>query len=178
MNLPYDPFFTHCPVIAKCVTNTTGPILELGTGVYSTAFLSFLACPRKIVSMDTDLNWLAKLKTHFEADNHEFVHVDCDNDATKYSRFMDDFAKQHPDPWALVFIDHGLLSERRTDIERFKDNSELIIVHDSSYTANSGHDDKTYRYNSFINEFKYKYEYTKFWPYTCVMSNSNDLAWI
>jgi len=178
MNLPYDPFFTHSPVIAKCVANTTGPILELGTGVYSTAFLSFLAAPRRIVSLDTDLNWLAKLKTHFESDNHEFKHVDCGNKVEKYHQIMDEFVGQYSEPWAFVFIDHGLISERKTDIERFKDIAEIIAVHDSSYTANPGHDARTYQYNAHTDQFKYTYEYTKFWPYTCVMSNRNDLSWL
>ena len=65
MNLPYDPYFTHCPTIAKCILNTDGPILELGTGVYSGVFIDFLAKGRKIISTDTDETWLNEVKKEY-----------------------------------------------------------------------------------------------------------------
>lgn len=178
MNLPYDGYFTHCPLIAKCILNTKGPILELGTGVYSGVFIDFLAKGRKIISTDTDIKWLSELKKEFESNLHSFVHINCNNDSNEYNKQMDEFKKINNDFYSIVFIDHGIISERQSDITRFKDIAELIIVHDSSYTCNQGHDDITYKYNKNISTFKYTYEYTKMWPFTCVMSDINNLSWI
>jgi hypothetical protein len=178
MNLPYDPYFTHCPTIAKCILNTKGPILELGTGVYSGVFIDFLAKGRKIISTDTDETWLNEVKKEFETDLHKFVKIECNNDPIEYNKQMDIFKNIYLDNYSIVFIDHGMISERQSDIVRFKDIAELIVVHDSSYTSNQGHDDITYKYNKHISSFKYTYEYTKMWPFTCVMSDINNLSWI
>lgn len=178
MNLPYDAYFTHCPLIAKCILNTTGPILELGTGVYSGVFIDFLAKGRRIISTDTDINWLSELKKEFETELHKFIHIECNNDPIEYNNQMDKFKQNNLDYYSIVFIDHGVISERQSDILRFKDIAELIIVHDSSHTCNQGHDDITYKYNKHIATFQYVYEYTKMWPFTCVMSNKNNLSWL
>lgn len=176
--MKYDPYFTHCPLLAKCILNTKGPILEIGTGIYSGIFIDFLATNRKIISTETDINWLNVVKENCKNDLHQFVWIDCDNDNKKYNTQMDSFKKQYKDIYSIVFIDHGLISERLSDILRFRDISELIIVHDSSYTENVEHDAITYKYNETIKTFKYKYEYKILWPYTCVMSDLNDLRWI
>lgn len=178
MNLPYDPYFTHCPVLTKCILNTTGPILELGTGVYSSTFISFLAGKRKIISLDTDLTWLKGIENEFKTQTHNFLPIVCDNDDVKYNLEMDKFKLSNNDQYSLVFIDHGLIKERKNDILRFRDIADIIIVHDSSFTLNQGHDDITYNYNPIIKTFKYIYEYTKLWPFTCVMSDINDLSWL
>jgi hypothetical protein len=91
---------------------------------------------------------------------------------------MDEFAEGLTEKQSIVFIDHGFIEERRNDIVRFRDLADLIVVHDSSYTGNPGHDAQTYKYNPLIEQFKYKYEYTKLWPFTCVMSDTNNLEWI
>lgn len=178
MNLPYDAYFTHCPLIAKCILNTNGPILELGTGVYSGVFIDFLAKGRQIISTDTDIKWLTEIKNEFENELHKFVHIECDNDPIKYNEKMDIFKQTHLNFYSIVFIDHGIISERQSDILRFRDIAELIVVHDSSFTSNQGHDDVTYKYNKHISTFKYTYEYKKMWPFTCLMSDTNNLSWI
>lgn len=178
MNLPYDPYFTHCPLLAKCILNTKGPILELGTGVYSGVFIDFLAKGRKIISTDTDEKWLNELKNEFDSDLHLFVHINCNNNDIEYNKQMDQFKKTYYNFYSIVFIYYGVISQRCADIIRFKDIAELIIVHDSSYTMNQTHDDITYTYNKYVSEFKYTYEYTKMWPFTCVMSDVNNLSWI
>lgn len=177
MNLPFDTYYTHCPLLAKCVVNTTGPILELGMGVYSTSLLDCLAGSRTVVSTDSNLDFLSELKTQFESLTHKFVHIDADS-AIKYNDIMDEFGESLTEKQSIVFIDHEFTEERRKDIVRFRDLAELIIVHDSSYTGSQGHDGTTYKYNPLIEQFKYKYEYTKLWPFTCVMSDTNNLEWI
>ena len=84
MNLHFDHYYTHAPLLAKCVANTTGPILELGTGVYSTSLLDCLAGSRTVVSTDSNLDFLSELKTQFESPTHKFVHIDADS-AIKYN---------------------------------------------------------------------------------------------
>ena len=177
MNLHFDHYYTHAPLLAKCVANTTGPILELGTGVYSTSLLDCLAGSRTVVSTDSNLDFLSELKTQFESPTHKFVHIDTDS-AIKYNDIMDKFAQSLTEKQSIVFIDHEFIEERRNDIVRFRDLADLIVVHDSSYTGNPGHDAQTYKYNPLIEQFKYTYEYTKLWPFTCVMSDTNNLEWI
>ncbi len=63
-----DMYGTHMACLIAAVINTTGPVLELGSGHYSTPLLHVLCSPhdgkpaRLLVSTETELNWLNKLK--------------------------------------------------------------------------------------------------------------------
>jgi len=72
-----DLWGTHIPVLAACVAKTTGPVLELGCGHYSTRLLHALcgAMGRQLLTVDVNLKWLARF-ADLRAPLHEIVHTD------------------------------------------------------------------------------------------------------
>ena len=71
-------FGTHLPLLLTAVTVTTGDVIELGTGWYSTPNLHDLLAntSRNLFSADTDSLWLSKFE-RFRSPQHilRYVHV-------------------------------------------------------------------------------------------------------
>jgi predicted O-methyltransferase YrrM len=142
----------------KLVYITTGPILEMGCGMYSTPFLHWACFPdkRKLVTCENDPKYFDYLK-QFEAGYHE---INC----------VEDFDSINIDgPWAIAFIDHSPHERRSSDIKRLL-QADYIVAHDTE-----NREDKKYRYSSILRLFKYRYKHVETTPYTSVFSNKYDL---
>jgi len=150
---------SHLSILIKLVLMTNGPILELGTGFYSTPVLHWLCAEnkRKLVSYESSEQYI-EVANNYIADFHE-VHL------------VDDWSKidisQH---WSIVFVDHWPSSQRRIEIERVANNADYVIAHDSELEH-----DKDYQYSKVAPLFKHRYDYNKFYPPTVVFSNFKDL---
>ena len=150
---------SHLPILIKLVLMTDGPILELGTGFYSTPVLHWLCAEknRKLVSYDSSDKYIEIAKNYI-TDWHEV-------------RFVTDWSKinisRH---WGLVFVDHYPAQQRRLEIERVANNADYVIAHDSELEH-----DKDYQYSKVAPLFKHRYDYNKFYPPTVVFSNFKDL---
>jgi hypothetical protein len=151
---------SHLPVLMKLMEISEGPVLELGTGFYSTPFLHW-ACfsqGRKLVSYDSAPLYF-ELANNCSRDFHEVYFVK-DWDKIDIS--------QH---WGVVLVDHEPTSRRLADIERLANNADYIILHDSEKEW-----DLAYQYSKIYSLFKYRYDYTKRLPHTTVVSNFKDLS--
>jgi len=82
---------THLSVLKVLVERTTGPILEIGTGYYSTPFLS--STNRELYSVEEEEKW-------FQFNSELFSHT-----IVKGLHDLPDIV------WPLVFIDHGTPQE-------------------------------------------------------------------
>jgi len=166
---------THFPVLATMVINTSGPVLEMGCGDYSTPLLHALCAPQKrlLVSTDVDKQWIS----HFldlECDWHKFIHVhayetkDPRND-WYYCADHDAWKVVGGDThWSVVLIDHTPGMQRVLDIVRLRNNTDIFVVHDS--------EDPRYGYEPVLNTFKYKYVYDRYNITTTVVSDVIDVA--
>jgi len=156
-NLPHRG--SHLPVLMKLVPMTSGPILELGCGVYSTIYLHWACYPTK-----------RRLVTY--EDNPEFYRF--------AKQFSSDYHKVHciknwdeVDPkeqWGIAFVDHGKNIRRWMDISRLT-HADYVVAHDAENSSNH-----VYRYTKIHNLFKYRYKYNKAHPYTAIFSNKHDLS--
>lgn len=159
--LPYyfEPA-THFPVLMKLVQETTGPILELGTGFYSTVYLHYACLPTKrtLVSYDHWGKW-ARPAQQFEADFHE-VH-----ELRHFARA--DIEK----PWEIAFVDHGPLARRKVDVARLAAHAKYVIVHDTDPKY-----EHFYQFSEVFPQYKYRYDFTALSPHTTVLSNFVDLS--
>ena len=128
---------THQPVLYEYVKNTKGNILELGCGYGSTPLIRTLidGTNRKLVSVDSNIEWLNKMKESIpESENHQYLlHSNFKNDYD-WSSFLNEnpiFKEQYD----LVFIDQAPWAGREKSLYFFKDKVDYIIIHDADYFA-------------------------------------------
>ena len=163
---------SHLPILTKLFYNTTGPILELGCGLFSTVFLFWasLETQRRLVTMESEqkyYDWLTDFKNprnKCSADFHSIHKVD-DWDNTDFS-----------ENWSIAFVDHSPDSRRAKDISRLV-HAQYVVVHD----AEPGEDAKRIHngyapISSVYPLFKYHYLYTGASPNTLILSNYHKLT--
>lgn len=155
---------SHLPILAKVMDISTGPVLEMGMGYYSTPFL-YWKCKeqgRKLLSLEGDLIWMKKLEMpDFEGEGFNAVHVKDWDEA--------DIDNTH---WGVVLIDHRPAVRRRVDAKRLANNADFVLMHDSEPEI-----DRFYRYGDAYKHFKYRYDYKSVGkPNTTVLSNFIDLS--
>lgn len=121
----YDPYGSHLPALVTCVMATTGPVLELGMGYFSTPILHEIckAQGRRLVSTESDAGF-APVFADFAADFHALKVYPHELPDSLFS-----------EPWSVVLIDHSFERRRAADGARFKD-AEFIVAHDYSYPLN------------------------------------------
>ena len=137
--LKKDPYGTHRPYLLELIKHTTGNIIEFGCGNSSTKLIKDLIknTNRKLISLESNLNWLNKFK-HLEDDNHKLFYIDAghvDNEAT--GKIWVDFIKSNEAinnlDFEVCFIDQSPWTARTHTLNYFKDKCPYIIVHDVDY---------------------------------------------
>ena len=154
-------YATHLPCLIKAFSKTTGAILEIGMGVFSTPYLHY-ACTlaeRKLVSYENYANWIQFFIDYgYENEYHEIKLVEKYADA------------QIEKPWDVVLIDQSPNSSRNEEIKRLANLAQYIVIHDSN-----GRHEKDYHYSEIYPLFKYKSVWDKDKRHATVLSNFNDL---
>jgi len=148
-------FASHYPILVKAIQSTTGPVMELGTGMFSTPLLHWLCLGRKLVSCESHPEYIEFAK-QYETLFHKVIKID-------------NWLKLQLEKYSVVFIDHTPTPRKRgDDAIRFTD-AELVVLHDT------GRHESKYGYEKVFPLFKYKYEKNN----TTVLSNSIDVSkWI
>jgi hypothetical protein len=154
------------------MNGTSGPILEMGCGLFSTVFLFWACVPtqRRLVTMESEnqyYNWLTDFKNprnKCHMDHHKIIKVANWNDV--------DLSEN----WSVAFVDHSPDSRRATDIARLT-HADYVVVHD----AEPGEDRKRVAngyepISSVYKLFRYHYLYTGASPNTLILSNKYDLT--
>ena len=152
-----DPYATHLPVLARVVTMSHGPVLELGAGWYSTPLLHWLCLPGGCVTLDGDalmlvaLDWCA-------TSWHHLRHV------------QDWDAAPEPDRpgWAVALVDHAPAERRKVELRRLRGNARYVVVHDS--------DEALYGLEPVAAQYRWRWEWRAMRPATAVLSDFADPA--
>lgn len=148
---------THKPVLEKMIglEITSGPVLELGVGSGSTQFLheECEKSGRPLVSVDGNAGWLDKFR-HLETWNHRVVLANDWDDC----HIIDQ-------DWGLVFIDHAPAYRRGLDAARLAHSAKFIVLHGTEPEWQAD-----YGYALCLPQFKYRFDYTTFEPWTSVVS--------
>lgn len=169
-----DLFATHIPLLAACVASTTGHILELGLGEYSTPLLHAMALvgnfvhgegrrPRLLVSAEHDRAWFRRF-TRF---SHRYHELNVVEDWATWECLGPDW------DWDVVLCDHGPAAARKVTLARVADTARLIVLHDTEKPAG-----EAYGCGDLIRAFRYKYSDGREASQTTVLSNVDDLAWL
>jgi hypothetical protein len=148
-------FGTHQAVLRACLDQTSGSVLELGCGLYSTPLLHerCAAEGRLLVSADTDEAWLKRF-ADMSGEGHQFLHVTPERDWNLLPYQLR--------PWSVVLVDQHPAAARLVSIAALMDAAEFIIVHDTE-TA-------TYFYEPLLRQFRYRFD-DGCDPQTTVVSN-------
>lgn len=115
-----DEYGTHLTPLIGMVGATSGPVLELGSGDYSTPILhSLCAKKRLLITADQNGEWLSKF-LDLESDLHKLYVV---KDWEKFG-IVDR-------KWDVAFVDHSPGERRVFEIERLRRKARFVLVHDS-----------------------------------------------
>jgi len=107
-----DPAATHLEALVWAVASTSGPVLEVGGGFYSTPVLAgFARAGRQVWCEESDPSWRAELESRWGE------HVS--------------FVENAPEePWAVVLVDHRPPEARAEMVNRHKGRA-VVVVHDT-----------------------------------------------
>lgn len=153
---------SHLPVLLEAINKTTGDVLELGPGVFSTPILHWLCEKQKrnLLTIENNINWLRRVRHTYRTDRHSFHYVENWDDA-------DTLINKE---WDVVLIDHSPSARRVVEIKKLANLAKYIVVHD----ANEWHE-KVYHLSTIYPLFKYKFLFTDIEPHVAVLSNFVNL---
>ena len=156
MTEDYDGTSSFLPLLLVVVEQTTGPILEMGCGFYSTPILHLLCKKqnRLLMTMENNWEWLKKFQW-MDTSWHQFQYVD-------WKIIVNNIGDQH---WNLLFLDQSPYSERGLCLQQLKNNADFIIAHDTQALC--------YEYD--FSPFQSRYDYTRFPPQTTLVSMYHDV---
>jgi len=161
---------THSCVLATLLAKTTGPILELGSGHYSTPLIHHMCSSRFCLSVGNESKqfkyYCEKIGSRF----HYFYPVGKELVSSILSAKLDSFEFGNI-CWDVVFIDHFPVEDRVKCVEMLRNKAKYIICHDTEPLVST-----EYNWNNIWDSFKYKY----YWSYfgkngTTVMSETAEI---
>ena len=158
---------THGWLLMGAVARTMDglpPVLELGCGNGSTAFLHWLLAGsgRRLVSCDNNADWLGRFACAMACDWHEFRHV------PDWKAF--DPPWDAPGGWGVCLIDHAPGEERPLALDAIRNSCQVIVVHDT--------DGPGYGMEPRMNAMRYRFDDRRRRPWTTAVSNVDDLRWL
>jgi len=122
-----DPYATHQKFLEFYIKQTTGDIIEFGTGDGSTGFILNLIkdTGRKLVSLENNKEWYNKmLNLYPETEFHKYIFVED---------WQTEISKLDKNAYSIVFIDQNPWEARQWTMEHFRETAEYVIVHDVDY---------------------------------------------
>lgn len=163
MSLP--AFGTHMPALLGALLRSSGNIIELGCGFFSTSLTHAFAVAqnRKTFSVDTSLEYFTYVK-RYESENHKILHidgfmrdasgkffslpnVDIDHYISVQRQFLDDlFESLQHQKFSVAFVDQDPAFLRQPAIEWLSDKADFIIVHDTESIGHYKFDFSSYKY--------------------------------
>lgn len=152
---------THLPALIQALRKTTGDVLEMGVGVFSTPYLHYqcILSNRKLVSYENFRNWAQFFIDYgYVCPSHEI-------------NIVDDYADAKIEKeWGVALIDQTPDDRRIVDIKRLANYAKYIVIHDSN-----GRQDKIYHYSEIYPLFKYRTIWDRDSRHATVLSNFVNL---
>lgn len=155
-----DHYSTLIPALLKAIRMTRGPVLELGTGYFTTPILHWLcSCRlRNVVSLENNPNWIAIARQFLMPGGHEVKLV------TNWDR------PEYLEEWGLAVVDNDPAITRRNIAPLLAKKTQLVLLHDTSPEQ-----DRAFQFDSVWPHFRYVFHYWDAFPGTSLLSNFIDL---
>lgn len=173
MKNPKTTWGSHVPSnIAAIKSYQVTGIMEIGAGFFSTPVF-FENC-KKVVSIETDLDWVMKMKESIKEDEtHEIIHYNIPteiNRSTRRSNVSKEFLDESEEFWKkyispemnMLFID-CVSSLRRRASDSLYQYFDIVVVHDINENGMNNHWGRDYKPYEAFNAFKdmtYEPQYT------------------
>jgi len=129
-------YYTHQPIFIEIMKFTNGNILECGCGDGSTTMIkeNIKNTNRKLVSLESNLNWLNKY-THLTDSSHELYHIDAGNEDTieTGNKWVEFINQKKLNDFDIVFLDSSPWLSRKCCFDYFLNKAKIIIIHDFDY---------------------------------------------
>jgi len=158
---------SHVPILAAAVARTEGPVIELGTGWWSTPLLHWMCqWKRALVSYETDREWL-EVMSQFKSEMHLMRHVTDWEEAEFYGNY------------GVAFIDCSMDASQRPHhrprlAKRLKGRAHFIVCHDTEADIRPAAGD--YGWAELDGLFKYQSTFTGIRPWTTVYSDVEEFT--
>jgi hypothetical protein len=125
-------YATHLPALIDAVLRTTGPVLELGAGEFSTPILHELVAKRgrPLFTVEADDVWRSRFHALVDghpADHSKRMHILADS--------LESPGLQLPERLSVVLIDQAPAAERGVAVERFAGRADWLVCHDWGVAA-------------------------------------------
>lgn len=155
-------YSTFLPILMEVVNRTSGDVLELGGGVFSTPVLHWMCETKKrnLLTVENDKKWIRFLQQYYRTDHHKFLYVD------DWDQAEDAINKE----WDVVLVDHSPSERRIEEIKKLANRAKFIVAHDSQPWK-----DHQYQYSTIYPLFKYKLDFNIVDYQTVLLSNFVDL---
>ena len=111
------------PALGYALAKSTGSVLELGVGHFSTPFLHeyCMAANRGLMSVESDQTWGDAFRIRYKRSLHSFY-------VGNYDAILKEFATQD---WGVVFIDNSPGGKARSiPFDLLKGKAQYLVVHD------------------------------------------------
>ncbi len=155
---------THYCLLAALIQNTTGPVVELGVGHYSTPMLHFMCQNRPVTSIETNIDWYNYFNDLCGKGSHNLEHTN--------EFLISSYLHNDNRVWDVAFIDHGPEPDRPKCVELLRNRAKYIIVHDSEPNA------VAYGWNGIFDTFKYKYYWDFYGNGTTIVSETEEINFV
>lgn len=148
-----DGYSSHRPLLLVGLQYTFGTVIEFGCGEGSTELLREY-CNEKnrlFYSYENNKEYADKFGVNYIEDWNQLEIIQ---------------------PIGLLFIDHAPGDQRKIDIERHANKADVIIVHDTEESSDSG-----YQMSLILSTFVYRIDYKpKTFAHTTAVSNIIDVS--
>jgi hypothetical protein len=155
-------YHTHYPFLAAALASrTTGPVLELGAGDWSTVMLHYMceAQHRLLVTAESDADWLSKYHG-LATSRHHLHHVPQE----EWHTYPVAPPSGEPARWGVVFVDCYPSKARGPLIERVRPYADLIVAHDTEMPEVNG-------YEPVLSSFAHRADFKLVTPWTTIVSD-------
>jgi uncharacterized protein YqjF (DUF2071 family) len=151
---PEQCWASHLPALFSCLLATSGAVLEVGAGDWSTPLLRKFCevAGREFYSLEENEAWAAKCGSKFVA---------------LAGMTSSLFTAARAEQWSVVFLDHNG-HRRAADALLFVDSAEYIVIHD--YPAPEIFDSLE------LDRWKHHIVDKRARPWTLVLTQSDELA--
>ena len=160
-------YSTFLPVLMEAMNRTTGDVLELGPGVFSTPVLHWMCKTKKrgLVTIENNEMWFNFCRKYYV-----FGHRDPVHHRFIFTKNWDDADREICKAWDVALVDHSPSDRRVVEIRKLANLAKYIIIHDADEK-----NEPNYHYSTIFPLFKYRYDFTEADPKTIVLSNLVDL---
>jgi len=153
---PEQCWASHLPALFSCLLATSGAVLEVGAGDWSTPLLRKFCevAGREFISLEEDQAWAVKCGSMY-----------CS--AATLDRYLGGLGGLNTNPWSIVFLDHNG-HRRAADALLFVDSAEYVVIHDyPSPDIFKALDEKRWKHQIVDKRAR---------PWTLVLTQSDELA--